>query len=370
MDVREGIALYGSPYYFNRGVSGPGSSGVRSDGGGGGSGGGGGGSSGSGNGSGGGGRRPMGMPTPSGFKPLSNPNIAVQSNVGGGGAVSSAFQVENPSTNFARNIDIGMTSNATPGDPVKKKRGRPRKYGPDGSNMSLALSSMSSRPSPGSLTPGPKRSKGRPRGTGWKQQLAPLGDWMNSSAGLAFTPHVIHIGIGEDVAAKILAFAEQRPRALCILSANGTVSAVTLRPPASSGATVTYEGRFDILRMSGSYLVAESGGPRNRIGGLSISVSSPDGHVLGGAIGGQLMAASSVQVVACSFVHGNTNAKNKTENSARDDMDSAIRSAEKSQTPVITTPIQNRAPNMAVWPSSSSRTDMRSSQKDIDLTRG
>lgn len=48
--------------------------------------------------------------------------------------------------------------------------------------------------------------------------------------------------------------------------------------------------------MSGSYLVAESGGPRNRIGGLSISVSSPDGHVLGGAIGGQLMAASSVQV--------------------------------------------------------------------------
>lgn len=169
MDVREGIALYGSPsYYFNRGVGGPGSSGVRSDGGGsnGGSGGGGGGS----------GRRPMGMPTPTGFKPLSNPNIAVQSNVGGGGAMSSAFQVENPPTNFARNIDMGMTSNVTPGgDPVKRKRGRPRKYGPDGANMSLALSSMSSRPSPGSITPGPKRSKGRPRGTGWKQQLAPLG---------------------------------------------------------------------------------------------------------------------------------------------------------------------------------------------------
>lgn len=31
--------------------------------------------------------------------------------------------------------------------------------------------------------------------------------------------------------------------------------------------------------------------------GISISVSSPDGHVLGGAVGGRLIAASPVQVV-------------------------------------------------------------------------
>lgn len=51
----------------------------------------------------------------------------------------------------------------------------------------------------------------------------------------------------QDIAAKVLAFAKQRPRALCILSANGTVSAVTLRPPASSGSTVTYEVNLHFL---------------------------------------------------------------------------------------------------------------------------
>ena len=47
--------------------------------------------------------------------------------------------------------------------------------------------------------------------------------------------------------------------------------------------------------MSGSYLVAEDGGPRNRTGGVSASLSSPDGHVLGGALA-TLIAAGPVQV--------------------------------------------------------------------------
>jgi len=48
--------------------------------------------------------------------------------------------------------------------------------------------------------------------------------------------------------------------------------------------------------LSGSYLVAEDGGPRNRTGGISASLSSPDGHVIGGAIA-MLIAASPVQVI-------------------------------------------------------------------------
>jgi len=43
-------------------------------------------------------------------------------------------------------------------------------------------------------------------------------------------------------------------------------------------------------------LVAEDGGPRNRTGGISASFSSPDGHVIGGAIA-MLIAASPVQVL-------------------------------------------------------------------------
>jgi len=38
-----------------------------------------------------------------------------------------------------------------------------------------------------------------------------------------------------------MAFSQQGPRAICILSANGAVSTVTLRQPSTSGGTVTYE---------------------------------------------------------------------------------------------------------------------------------
>ena len=39
---------------------------------------------------------------------------------------------------------------------------------------------------------------------------------------------------------------------------------------------------------------------RDRSGGISISLVSPDGRVIGGAVGGMLIAASPVQVSICS----------------------------------------------------------------------
>ena len=43
---------------------------------------------------------------------------------------------------------------------------------------------------------------------------------------------------------KIISFSQQGPRAICILSANGVISSVTLRQPDSSGGTLTYEVCF------------------------------------------------------------------------------------------------------------------------------
>ena len=40
---------------------------------------------------------------------------------------------------------------------------------------------------------------------------------------------------------KIISFSQQGSRAICILSANGAISNVTLRQPNSSGGTLTYE---------------------------------------------------------------------------------------------------------------------------------
>ncbi|KAL1834814.1 hypothetical protein ACET3Z_004465 [Daucus carota] len=217
----------------------------------------------------------------------------------------------------------------------------------DGANISLALSPMSSDPSLGSIVPGEKKGRGRPKGTGRKQRLASLGEWMTTSAGSAFTPHIIHIGAGEDIASKLLCFAQQRPRALCILSANGTVSSVTLRHPGSSLNSVTLEGRFPILRLSGSYLLSQ-GGPHNRTGGLSISIYSPEGHVLGGAVGGSLIAASTIQVVACTFVYDDWKTKNSPDAEAKADNDSDVQPTEKSSIPGsagLKDPSEDIAPN-------------------------
>lgn len=190
---------------------------------------------------------------------------------------------------------------------LKRKRGRPRKYGPDGS-MALALSPFSAHPGmTGSSSQ--KRGRGRPPGTGRKQQLAALG-----SAGVGFTPHVITIAAGEDVATKIMSFSQQGPRAVCILSANGAISNVTVRQPAASGGTVTYEGRFDIVSLSGSFLLTENNGVRSRTGGLSISLAGPDGRVVGGVVAGMLMAASPVQVIAGSFILDGKKVQGKPEN--------------------------------------------------------
>ncbi|KAM4119237.1 hypothetical protein ACJW30_03G044500 [Castanea mollissima] len=93
---------------------------------------------------------------------------------------------------------MGVSPGVPSGEPIKKKRGRPRKYGPDGP-VSLQLSPMSAAPNvtPGSNSSSQKRARGRPPGTGRKQILADLGEWMNNSAGMAFAPHVITIGVGE-----------------------------------------------------------------------------------------------------------------------------------------------------------------------------
>ncbi|XP_077230897.1 AT-hook motif nuclear-localized protein 1-like [Tasmannia lanceolata] len=197
------------------------------------------------------------------------------------------------------NMAISMSmERSLGGDFEKKKRGRPRKYSPDG-GMTLALSPpFYSSP----MEFSPKRGRGRPPGSGKRQLLAALGEWVANSAGGNFTPHVVTIAAGEDVATRILSFSQKGPRSICILSANGAISNVTLRQPGSSGGTLTYEGRFEILSLSGSFTLSDNGGVRSRTGGISVSLAGPDGRVVGGGVAGLLLAASPIQVVVGSFM--------------------------------------------------------------------
>ncbi|CAN1157786.1 AT-hook motif nuclear-localized protein 1 [Linum perenne] len=213
----------------------------------------------------------------------------------------------------------------------KKKRGRPRKYAPDGSGGGGGAGGGTLSPMPLSASAPPVSGGGGGGGgdysnshsvgggktskvvsaAGYEKKkhkkigMENLDDWGPQSVGTNFTPHVIAVNAGEDVTMKVISFSQQGPRAICILSANGVISNVTLRQSDSSGGTLTYEGRFEILSLSGSFMPTESQGTRNRSGGMSVSLASPDGRVVGGSVAGLLIAATPVQVVVGSFLPGN-----------------------------------------------------------------
>ncbi|KAK1384857.1 AT-hook motif nuclear-localized protein [Heracleum sosnowskyi] len=167
--------------------------------------------------------------------------------------------------------------------PVKKKRGRPRKYGPDGSvTKALSPKPISSSAPPSVIDFSAEKPKGKIKPPGSankhfsKMGMESLGDWVSCSVGGNFTPHIITVNAGEDVTMK----------------------------PDSSGGTLTYEGRFEILSLTGSFMPSENGGIRNRSGGMSVSLAGPDGRVVGGGVAGLLVAASPVQIVVGSFLTG------------------------------------------------------------------
>lgn len=333
MDRREAMALSGSSYYMQRGISGTGS----------------------------------GIQGSPGIGSLPNQNISFQSNIGGS-SIGSTLPLEPSAAILTHGVNVGGPSTAPPAEPARRKRGRPRKYGPDGS-VSLALSPRSST-TPATTSQTQKRGRGRPPGTGRKQQLASLGGWLSGSAGMGFTPHVITISVGEDITAKIMSFSHQGPRAICVLSANGSVSSVTLRQPSTSGGTVTYEGRFEILCLSGSYLLTDNSGSRGRSGGLSISLASPDGRVIGGGVGGMLIAASPVQVIVGSFIWGGSKGKNKSVGGSEGDGDLDLPGADNPVTPASVPPSQNVPPVSSVNPWLGSRSmDLQTAHVDIDLMR-
>lgn len=56
------------------------------------------------------------------------------------------------------------------------------------------------------------------------------------------------------------------------------------------------QGRFEIIRLSGSFMLLENGVQRSRAGGLSVVLAGADGSILGGDLAGVITAATPVQV--------------------------------------------------------------------------
>ncbi|KAK2987912.1 hypothetical protein RJ640_003179 [Escallonia rubra] len=299
--------------------------------------------------------------------PVSGGATATATAAAGGGGGVVVPQVVN--TNLAVSSGGGNADSTG-----KKKRGRPRKYDADGNLTAPYLNKVASPPPGFYLTHSPdfssKRGRGRPPGSGNWQLLASLGELFANTAGGDFTPHVINVATGEDVAAKIFSLSHKGPRGICILAANGAVSNVTIRQPGSSGGILTYEarpyflsiwlwtfkGRFEILSLSGSFTVSENGGIKCRSGGLSVSLAGPDGRVVGGGVAGLLLAASPIQIVVGSFMpNGYKMHKKKHQYEPR--MAPANQAA-----PDVTaaTPISQAAPVVNTYPTPKSQVQVQS----------
>ncbi|KAK6911352.1 PPC domain, partial [Dillenia turbinata] len=192
---------------------------------------------------------------------------------------------------------------------MKRKRGRPRKYGTTSSGEVSASAKRGSSAQQRKVNENAK-----------KNQLVGVGN-----AGQGFTPHIINVAVGEDVAQKIMLFMQQSKREICILSASGMISSPSLRQPATSGGNITYE----IVTLSGSYVRTDLGG---RTGGLSACLSSMDnqGQIIGGGVGGPLRAAGQVQVIVGSFLIDN-----------KKERGSGIRGDSRLASPISSAPVSN-----------------------------
>ncbi|KAJ4870183.1 AT-hook motif nuclear-localized protein 13 [Raphanus sativus] len=169
------------------------------------------------------------------------------------------------------------------------EQGRPkRKYAPDGIDLSLRLSLPSASDGGGASA-----SRGRPPGP-VKKQLNALG-----GAGTPFIPVIIKVEAGEDIAAKIVGYTHQGPGRVVILSASGAVSSAVLSNPSG---VVKYEGLYEIVAMSGSFLITESNGTLTSTGNLSVTLANHNGNIVGGLVAGMLVAGSQFQVVVGIFV--------------------------------------------------------------------
>ncbi|CAL5070878.1 unnamed protein product [Urochloa decumbens] len=339
------------------------------------------------------------------IRPMPNMNMsatAILSSIGGGSLAGMQFQMDAAPPPLLHNNAMGSVSAGSasaavppaPAEPVKRKRGRPRKYGPDGT-MKAAQQQLVSAPTrmagadmlggQGMEDPAQKKRRGRPPGTGKKQHTSSphsVGNAFAGSAGTSFTPHIITASPSEDVAAKIAAFANQSSRAVCVLSAMGSVSRVVLRHPGDASPMsrvhpsqsqpyknpAIYEGFYEILSLTGSYNLAEGSSQGQQSGGLSVTLCSPERNVIGGVLGGPLIAASTVQVVLGSFHQGGS--KSKSKKAAKQAAFSPESLTEAS--PSSGHNQQNLTPPPSVtggWPTSSIF-DTRSSSIDINSSRG
>ncbi|PIA46468.1 hypothetical protein AQUCO_01500186v1 [Aquilegia coerulea] len=178
----------------------------------------------------------------------------------------------------------------------------------------------------GSIEVAGKRPRGRPPGSKNKPK-PPLIITRDTTTECAMRPLFLELPNGIDVIEAIARFTHKRNIGLTVLTASGSVTNVSLRqssvnnsnttstppPPPSNGSssTVIFNGRFEILSISATFLppslpirsseTVVSSTPLILPSSFMISLVGPQGQIIGGSVAGSLVTAGTVFIIAASF---------------------------------------------------------------------
>ncbi|KAK9162849.1 hypothetical protein Syun_003751 [Stephania yunnanensis] len=105
---------------------------------------------------------------------------------------------------------------------------------------------------------------------------------------------------GTDVVNAVFGFAKHKNVGLCVLTASGTITNVSLRQPSftpeGGGAVINFHGRFDLLLISATFIP-----PLSSTNSFTISLAGPQGQIIGGSVVGALAAVGTIFLVTASF---------------------------------------------------------------------
>ncbi|XP_062016751.1 AT-hook motif nuclear-localized protein 23-like [Rosa rugosa] len=142
-----------------------------------------------------------------------------------------------------------------------------------------------------------RKPRGRPPGSK-NRPRPPIVINKESESGMQSV--VIEISAGSDVVESLVQYARRRRVGITVLSGCGSVSSVTLRRPLlqshhAPAPAMSLHGPFNLLSLSGSFMESLA------TCSFGISLAGSQGQVFGGIVGGQVIAASLVVVVAATF---------------------------------------------------------------------
>ncbi|KAJ4967872.1 hypothetical protein NE237_014573 [Protea cynaroides] len=112
---------------------------------------------------------------------------------------------------------------------------------------------------------------------------------------------VMVIAAGADVVASISQFAGRLQCSVYVLSGSGTVANITFRQSGAPTQIFGLEGCFEILSLTGLFLLCLYSWTISIASGLTVSIASGQGRVVGGRVAGRLVAAGPVFVIVGTF---------------------------------------------------------------------